>query len=97
VDWYWRKWRYSPADPVTRKVDPNISVSSGFSHVVTAMKLADTEVELGLLEKDKKYDRVAELEALSPEELAAEERVVARVKTAGLAKACLYSSPGCHP
>ncbi len=76
------------ADPVTRKVDPNIDVkSSSFSHIVAAMKLADTEVELGLTEKDKKYDRVAELEALTPGELAAEERVVARVRTAGFQKA----------
>jgi hypothetical protein len=75
------------ADPVTKKVDPNIEQrKSAFSHVVAAMKLADTEIELGLLDPGKKYDRVAELEALTPEEIAAEERVVSRVKTAGLAK-----------
>lgn len=74
-------------DPVTKKVDPNIEQrSSTFSHVVAAIKLADAEVELGLLERDKKYDRVAELEGLTPEELAAEERVISRVRTAGLAK-----------
>jgi hypothetical protein len=48
VDWYWWQWRNSPAGSVTRKVDPNISVSKSFSHVVTAMKIADAEVELGL-------------------------------------------------
>jgi hypothetical protein len=74
-------------DPVTKKVDPNIEQrSSSFAHVVAAMKLADAEIEIGVLDADKKYDRVAELEALTPEELAAEERVISRVKTAGLAK-----------
>jgi hypothetical protein len=74
-------------DPVTKKVDPNIEQrSSSFAHVVAAMKLADAEIEIGVLDADKKYDRVAELEALTPEELAAEERVISRVRTAGLAK-----------
>jgi hypothetical protein len=75
-------------DPVTKKVDPNIDAGkkAAFSHVVAAMKLADAEVELGLLDKELKYDRVAELEALSEEALAAEERVISRVKTAGLTR-----------
>jgi hypothetical protein len=50
------------------------------------MKLADAEIELGVLDPEQKYDRVAELEGLTPEELAAEERVISRVKTAGLSK-----------
>jgi hypothetical protein len=76
-------------DPVTKKVDPNIDAgkkASAFAHVVAAMKLADAEIAIGVLDADKKYDRVAELESLTPEELAAEERVISRVKTAGLAK-----------
>jgi hypothetical protein len=74
-------------DPVTKKVDPGIEQrSSSFAHVVAAMKLADAEIEIGVLNPDQKYDRVAELEALTPEELAAEERVISRVRTAGLAK-----------
>lgn len=76
-------------DPVTKKVDPNIDAgkkASAFAHVVAAMKLADAEIEIGVLDADKKYDRVAELEGLTPEELAAEERVISRVKIAGLAK-----------
>ena len=84
-------------DPVTKKVDPGITQRSSFAHVVAAMKLADTEVELGLLDKDKKYDRVAELEALTPEELAAEERVVSRVKTAGLAKVATRREAATRP
>jgi hypothetical protein len=74
-------------DPVTKKVDPNIEQrSSSITHVIAAMKLAETEVELGILDPEKKYDRVAELEGLSEEELAAEERVISRVKTAGLSR-----------
>jgi hypothetical protein len=74
-------------DPVTKKVDPNIEQrKSAFAHVVAAMKLADAEIELGVLDPEQKYDRVAELEGLTPEELAAEERVISRVKTAGLSK-----------
>lgn len=74
-------------DPVTKKVDPNIEQrSSSFAHVVAAMKLADAEIEIGVLDPSLKYDRVAELEALTPEELAAEERVISRVRTAGLSK-----------
>jgi hypothetical protein len=71
-------------DPVTKKVDPNITVSNMVS--IAALKLADTEEELGLITRDEKYKRLTELSELSDEELAAEERVVARVKTAGLNK-----------
>lgn len=78
------------ADPVTRKVDPNIEQPRKSSHIFSAIKLADTEVAVGLTPEEKKYDRIAELEALTPEELAAEERVVARIKTAGLAKSTGY-------
>lgn len=64
----------------------NLSPSTS-SHIFAAMKLADHEVELGLTPGVEKYERAAELEKLSPEELQAESRVVARVKTAGLSKA----------
>lgn len=53
-------------------------------HLFAAFKLADQEVELGLIEKDEKYNRVAELQELTPEALQAESRVIARVKTAGI-------------
>lgn len=84
------QWTGTDGNGVTKQQDPvtNVPTQSGgiTSHIVAAFKLADTEVELGLTDKAKKYERVAELEALSPDELAAEERVVARVKTAGLGK-----------
>lgn len=77
-------------DPVTTEtLEGNDIVNlnpKGSSHILTAMKLADKEVDLGLIEGEAKYDRVAELEELSPEALQAEARVVDRVKTAGLSK-----------
>ncbi len=70
-------------DPVTKKVDPNIAVEK-MTSVVELFKIADAEVELGLIDKDQKYDRIAELEEASPEEIATTSKVLARVRTAGL-------------
>lgn len=64
----------------------NLSPKGSSTHIFAAFKLADKEVKLGLISEDQKYDRVAELEDLSPEALQAEARVVDRVKTAGLSK-----------
>lgn len=85
-----KTWNGTGGNGVNRQQDPVTNVptkSDGInSHVVAAMKQADTEVELGLIDKDHKYNRIAQLMELSPEELAAESRVTARVKTAGLAR-----------
>lgn len=72
-------------DPVTRKVDPNIDVKK-WTSVVELFKIADTEVELGLIESDDKYERIAELESASAEEIAATAKILSRVKTAGLTR-----------
>lgn len=56
------------------------------SHIFTALKLADLEVELGLLHKDKKLDRFAALENMEPAIVEAELRYAQRIKTAGLGK-----------
>lgn len=80
-------WSGTDGNGVTRQQDPvTREVFTPFSHTVAAMKLADAEVDIGLTKKEDKYDRVAELESLTPEELAAEERVISRVRTAGLAR-----------
>lgn len=71
-------------DPVTQQVGPGNDVKS--SSVFRALKLADTEVKLGLTKEDDKYNRIAELAELSDAEFKAAATVVARVKTAGLAK-----------
>lgn len=88
------QWTGTDGNGVTRQQNPvtNVPTQSGGikSSVgmvsIAALRQADTEVELGLIDKDKKYDRLVELSKLSPQELAAEERVTARVKTAGLGK-----------
>ncbi len=76
------------ADPVTKKVDPNIDVkkSAITSHVVNVFKLADTEIELGITPAEKKYERVAELEAQDEGEISARLDTLSRVKTAGLTR-----------
>lgn len=56
------------------------------SHIFMAFKLADLEVDLGLLEGDRKYERVAELENEPTEVVEASLRYAQRVKTAGLRK-----------
>jgi hypothetical protein len=56
------------------------------SHLMTAFKLADTEIELGLLDPSRKYERVAELEKAAPSIVEASLDYANRVKTAGLKK-----------
>ena len=56
------------------------------SHIFTALKLAELEVELGLLDPKAKLDRVAALEHVSADEVDTQLRYAERVKTAGLGK-----------
>jgi hypothetical protein len=85
-------------DPVTKKVDPNIEQPKSSAFVsVAALKLADTEVELGITEKSDKYNRLAELADLSEEEIAAETRAIAKVKTAGLTRTASKGGAGRLP
>lgn len=82
-------------NPVTQKVDPNIEQPKSSGVVsLAALKLADTEVELGITTKDEKYNRLAELSELSDAEIAAESRAMAKVKTAGLTRTA--SKGGAH-
>jgi hypothetical protein len=79
------QWTGTNGNGVTKQLDPVTNKTPWFSsHIVAALKQADAEVGLGILSKDEKYNRLSELADLSPEELAAEARVTARVKTAGL-------------
>lgn len=79
-------------DPVTKKVDPGIDVKK-MTSVVELFKIADLEVELGLVNPEDKYDRIAELEQASAEEIQATSKVLARVKTAGLARRTAATTP----
>lgn len=93
-----KTWSGTDGNGVTRQQDPvtndvyrgdeniNLSPSTSSAHIFAAMKLADEEVEMGLTDSSEKFERAAELEKLSPDELSAESRVVARVKTAGLSQ-----------
>lgn len=72
-------------DPVTQDtLEGNDGVKS--AHIFAAFKLADLEVELGLLPAERKFERVAALEQVSGESLQAQLEYAQRVKTAGLNK-----------
>lgn len=73
-------------DPITRELQPNNTDNAWTSHIVSSMKLADQEVELGLISKDQKYERIAEIEQQDPAEIRAQLDTLSRVKTAGLNK-----------
>jgi hypothetical protein len=72
-------------DPVTPQVGPNNDVQK-MTSFIDIVRIADTEVELGITEPEAKYDRMAELEQMSDEQIHATSAVLARVKTAGLRK-----------
>ncbi len=72
-------------DPVTTEVS-DMQFDGFTSHFVAGLKLADMEVDLGLIEKDDKYDRLAQLSAQSDEEITAQMDMLSRVKTAGTKK-----------
>jgi hypothetical protein len=61
------------------------------AHIMAAFKLADTEIELGLLDASQKYARVAELEKAAPAIVEASLAYANRVKTAGLKKSARVS------
>jgi len=72
-------------DPVTTEVS-DMQFDGFTSHFVSGLKLADMEVDLGLIEKDAKYERLAELSAQTDEEIGAQMDMLSRVKTAGTKK-----------
>ena len=72
-------------DPVTNVPTQSGGVTSGLISLA-ALKLAETEVELGIISNKDKFNRLAELEDLTDEEIAAEQRALSKVKTAGLSR-----------
>ena len=72
-------------DPVTTEVS-DMQFDGFTSHFVAGLKLADMEVDLGLIERDAKYERLAELSAQTDEEITAQADMLSRVKTAGTKK-----------
>ena len=82
---------YRQQDPVT----PESIATDGFtSHFVASLKLADMEVDLGLIEKDAKYERLAELSPQTDEEISAQMDMLSRVKTAGTKKLAAQRTSG---
>lgn len=85
-------WSGTDGNAVTRQQDPvtnedlegedivNLSPSKSSSHIFAAVKLADLEEEIGLIDGDEKYERMAELEAQSPEVVEASLAYVEKIK-----------------
>lgn len=63
-----------------------VAVASAKARVFKAMKVAEAEVDLGLIDVDAKFDRVAELENTEEAALDATLESYSKVKTAGLKK-----------
>ena len=80
-------------DPVTTEVS-DMQFDGFTSHFVASLKLADMEVDLGLIEKDAKYERLAELSPQSDEEITAQMDMLSRVKTAGTKKLAAQRTAG---
>ena len=64
-----------------------VAIASAKAQVYKALKVAETEVELGIIDNDAKFDRASELEDTPVEALDAQIEAYAKVKTAGLRKA----------
>lgn len=56
------------------------------AHIFSALKIAEIEVSLGMIPEEEKFDRAADLEDESPEQLHVREETLASVKKAGLNK-----------
>lgn len=86
-------WSGTDGNGVTRQQDPvtrdtlegsdivNLSPSKSSSHIFSSIKLADLEVEIGLIDADEKYERMAELEGKSPEVVQASLEYVGKIKS----------------
>lgn len=87
-----KTWSGTDGNGVTKQQDPvsseSLEGSDGVkkSHIFMAFKLADIEVEMGLLDPSKKYERAAELEAEPVAIVQASLKYAQKVKTAGLSR-----------
>jgi hypothetical protein len=92
------QWTGTDGNKVLRQQDPvtteQIATDGFTSHFVAGLKLADMEVDLGLIEKDAKYERLAELSPQSDEEISAQMDMLSRVKTAGTRKLAAQRTAG---
>lgn len=72
-------------DPVTNKPTQSGGITSGFVSLA-ALKLAEVEVGLGLIDNDDKLNRIVELSSQPEAEIVAQTAALSRVKTAGLTR-----------
>ncbi len=83
-------WHGTGGNKVNRQQDPvtkDVTKSDGITSKVAAIiRLTDVEADMGLLARDDKWTRFAELEAESEESIVSQLHTLARVKTAGLSK-----------
>lgn len=63
-----------------------VKLHTGGRISISAMRLAEAEVELGLISREEKWNRMAEVDALHPAVVQAKLEALAGVKTAGLNK-----------
>lgn len=92
------QWTGTGGNGVTKQQDPvtteSIATDGWTSHTMAALKVADTEVELGMIASDEKYNRFAELQGLEPAVLASMEHTFSRVKTAGMKRLAAARTSG---
>lgn len=83
-------WSGTDGNGVTRQREPVTSDPTQFggvkARVINAMRLADAELDLGLLEREAKFNRIDELSTADPIEVATRLAALQQVKTAGRAK-----------
>jgi hypothetical protein len=88
----WGSDDFHITDPITKEVgsfgSPSAPIGQPVSnvkaHIFAAMKLAEDEVELGLVEPEEKFDRAAILEQQTPEQLQTHGETLAMVRKANL-------------
>lgn len=88
-----KTWSGTDGSGVTRQQEPTTNESlegadgvKSSARLMTAFKLADLEIELGLLDKEGKYARVEELQGQSDDSVSSALAYAEKVKTAGLSK-----------
>lgn len=85
---------YRQQDPVTNEVVWNNTDSAWTSHFLAALKVADKEVELGLISQDDKYNRLSELSAQTDDVISNTDETLSKVKTAGLERLAAARTAG---
>lgn len=70
--------------------------SISYSHAIKAMKLAETEVAIGYITEDEKFNRVAALEGASAAEIDAAQGAYDRARTAMAKKASVAKTANAH-